>query len=70
MSPPRKDPIPSQDSNIIITQQDTILPPFVSKCPTRYKPILTIHIFQIKQSKNIIITQIIHLPRTKILRTI
>ena len=39
MSPPRKDPIPNQDSNRIITQQDPILPPLLQKYPTGYKPL-------------------------------
>ena len=29
-----------QYSTIIITQQDPILPPFLEKCPTGYKPFL------------------------------
>ena len=39
MSPPKKDPIPNQDSNRIITQQDPILPPLLEKYPTRFKPL-------------------------------
>ena len=40
MRPSRKDPITNQDSTRIIIQQDPILPPFVSKQPTGYKPFL------------------------------
>ena len=39
MSPPKKDPIPNQDINRIITQQDPILQPILAKYPTRYKPL-------------------------------
>ena len=39
MSPQRKDPIPNQDSNKIITQQDPILPPLLEKYPTGYNPL-------------------------------
>ena len=39
MSPPRKDLILNKDSNRIITQQDTILPPLLAKYPTVYKPL-------------------------------
>ena len=38
MLPPRKDPIPNQDSTRIITQKDTILPPLLEKGPTGHKP--------------------------------
>ena len=38
MLPTRNNPIPNQYSTIIITQKDTILPPLLSKFPTRYKP--------------------------------
>ena len=37
MLPPKKDPIPNQDSNIIITQQDPIIPPLLAKYPIGYK---------------------------------
>ena len=67
MSPPRKYPIPNQDSTRIVNQKDPILPPLLSKWPTGYKPFLIIHIFQIKQNKNIIILQILHVLRIKIL---
>ena len=40
MPPPKKDPIPNQDSTIIINQKDPILPPLLSKCPTVYKPFI------------------------------
>ena len=39
MSPPRKDPIPIQYINILITQQDPSLLPIISKYPTVYKPL-------------------------------
>ena len=39
MPPPRKDPIPNQDSNRIVTQQDSILPPILEKYPIGYKPL-------------------------------
>ena len=39
MLPPRKDPIPNQDSNIIINQQYPIIPPLLEKYPTGYKPL-------------------------------
>ena len=35
--PPRKDPIPNQYSNIIINEQDPILPPILEKYRTGYK---------------------------------
>ena len=38
MLPPRKEPIINQDSTRIITQQDPILSPFLSKWPNGYKP--------------------------------
>ena len=37
MLPPRKDPITNQDSSRIITQQDPILPPLLSKWSTGHK---------------------------------
>ena len=37
MSSPRNDPIPNQDSTIIINEQDPILPPLLVKYPTGYK---------------------------------
>ena len=37
MSPPRKDPIPNQDSYIIINEQYPILPILLAKYPTGYK---------------------------------
>ena len=37
MSPPRKDPIPNQDSTVIVIQQDPTLPPNLSKWTTGYK---------------------------------
>ena len=40
MLPPKKDPIPNQDSNIIITQQYPNLPPILEKWPTGYKPFI------------------------------
>ena len=40
MSPPRKDKIRNQDSTIITTQQDTILPPLLAEWPTGYKPFI------------------------------
>ena len=40
ISPPRKDPIPNQDSTRIITQQDPKLPPNLSKGPTGHKPFI------------------------------
>ena len=39
MSSPRKDPIPNQDINILITQPDPNLPPIIEKYPTGYKPL-------------------------------
>ena len=39
MSPPRKDPIPNQYINILITQQDLSLPPIIERYPTLYKPL-------------------------------
>ena len=39
MYPPRKDPIPNQYINILVTQQDTSLPPIITKYPTGYKPL-------------------------------
>ena len=39
MSPPRKDLIPNQDSNIIYNDVDPILPPLLEKYPTGYKPL-------------------------------
>ena len=44
---PRKDPIQNQDGSRIITQQDPILPPHLSKGTTGHKNLLMIHIFQI-----------------------
>ena len=38
--PQRKDPIPNQDSNIIITQQDPKLPPHLEKGTTGHKPFI------------------------------
>ena len=40
MSPPRKDPIPNQVSNIIINEQESILPLLLAKYITGYKPLL------------------------------
>ena len=40
MSPPRRYSIPNQDSTRIITQQDPILPPILSKKPTGHKPFI------------------------------
>ena len=37
---PRKDPIPNQDSDRIITQQHSILPPHLTKIPTGNKPFI------------------------------
>ena len=37
MLPPRKDPIPNQDSTIIINKKYPILPPLLEKWPTEYK---------------------------------
>ena len=37
MSPPRKDPIPNQDSTRIINEKYPILPPLLEKYPTVYK---------------------------------
>ena len=37
ISPPRKDPIPNQDSTRIITQQYPNLPPHLAKGPTGHK---------------------------------
>ena len=39
MSPPRKDPIPNQDINRLITQQDPSDPPIIEKYTTVYKPL-------------------------------
>ena len=39
MLPPRKGPIPNQDSKIIIDGQDPILLPLLEKYPTGYKPL-------------------------------
>ena len=33
ISPPRKDPIPNQDNNILITKQDPSLPPNIERYP-------------------------------------
>ena len=38
--PPRKDPIPNQDSSRIINLQDPILPPLLEKWSTGYKPFI------------------------------
>ena len=38
--PQRKDPIPNQDSNIIINQQDPKLPPHLEKGTTGHKPFI------------------------------
>ena len=35
-----KDPIPNQYSNIVITQQDTILPQLLEKWPTIHEPFI------------------------------
>ena len=40
MSPPRKDPIPNQDSTKIITQQYPILAPLLLIRTTEYKPFI------------------------------
>ena len=39
MSPPKKDPIPYEDINILITKQDPSLPPIMEKYPPVYKPL-------------------------------
>ena len=39
MYPSRKDNIPNQDINRIITKQDPTLPPIIEKYPLGYKPI-------------------------------
>ena len=67
MSPLRKDTISNQDSTIIITQQDPILPPLLEKLLTGYKPFMHDTHFSKKQKTNIMILQIIHVLRTKFL---
>ena len=37
MSPPRKDSIPNQDINRLITEQFPSIPPIISKYPPGYK---------------------------------
>ena len=37
MSPPRKDPIPTQDINRLISKKDKILPPHLAKYPPGFK---------------------------------
>ena len=39
MSPPRKDPIPNQYNNILITKQDPSLLPIMEKYPPGYRPL-------------------------------
>ena len=65
MSPPRKDPIPNQDSTRIITPKDPIIPPLLSKRPTGHKPFIDDTHFSNKKKTNITILQIIHVPRKK-----
>ena len=67
MSPPINDPITNQYSNRIITQRDPILPPLLSTGHTEHKPFSNDTNFQIKQKTDIIVLQIIHILRTKIL---
>ena len=40
MLPPRKDPIPNQDINILGTKKYQILPPQLAKYPTGYKSLI------------------------------
>ena len=40
MSPPRKDPIPNQDINILGTEADKILPPQYAKYRPGYKSLI------------------------------
>ena len=37
MSPPRKDQIPNQDINRLITEEDPSLPPIIEKYPLGYE---------------------------------
>ena len=48
ISPLRKNPIPNQDSTIIITQQDPIIPPLLANWYTGYKSFFNYTHFQIK----------------------
>ena len=60
MSRWRKDLIINQDSNRFVKEKDQIILPLLEKYPTGYKHYLMIHIIQIKQKKDLIILQIIH----------
>ena len=42
ISPPRKDPIPNQDNNILITKQDPSLPPNIERYPPWYKSLFNV----------------------------
>ena len=52
MSPPRKYPIPNQDSTIIITQQYPIITPLLEKWHNGYKPFIDDTHFKTKQKTN------------------
>ena len=67
MSPPRKYPILNKDINRFIPKQYPSLPPVISKYLPVYKPLLKILVIQIVHKMALIIIQIIHVMRKKIL---
>ena len=67
MSPPRKDPIPNQGSNIIINKQYPILPTLLENVLLYISLYLIIRIIQIKQKTTLMILQIINVMRLVII---
>ena len=67
MSPLKKDPIPNQDINRLISQQETSLPLIMENILLDINHYLMIRMIQMVQKMNLTILQIIHVMRTNIL---
>ena len=61
MSFPGKDPIPNQDSNRIINEQDPIIPPLLEEYSTGYKSIFNDTHYPNKQKTILMNLQIIYI---------